>query len=91
MTDADKLTRLKAMLEETDEAGRTMSDERLAMLLEEAGGDLHRAAYHGALLKARCTGVTLPDGMTVESSREYWLTVARSYRGSCTRLVERET
>lgn len=91
MTDADKLSRLKMMLEETDEAGRTLTDEQLEMLLENADGDLQRAAYKGALLKARCTGVSLPDGMTVESSRQYWLTVAKSYRGNCTRLVERET
>lgn len=91
MTDADKLFRLKTMLEETDEAGCTLTDDQLEMLLENADGDLQRAAYKGALLKARCTGVSLPDGMTVESSRQYWLTVAKSYRGSCTRLVERET
>ncbi|MGN1005269.1 MAG: hypothetical protein ACI4O8_02025 [Aristaeellaceae bacterium] len=91
MTDADKLSRLKTMLEETDDTGRTLTDEQLEMLLENADGDLQRAAYKGALLKARCTGVSLPDGMTVESSRQYWLTVAKSYRGSCTRLVERET
>ncbi|MGN0772853.1 MAG: hypothetical protein ACI4MP_03575, partial [Candidatus Ventricola sp.] len=81
MTDADKLSRLKTMLEETDDTGRTLSDEQLEMLLENADGDLQRAAYKGALLKARCTGVSLPDGMTVESSRQYWLTVAKSYRG----------
>lgn len=91
MTDADKLSRLKTMLEERDDTGRTLTDEQLEMLLENADGDLQRAAYKGALLKARCTGVSLPDGMTVESSRQYWLTVAKSYRGSCTRLVERET
>ena len=90
MIDFEKLEQLAIMLEETDQAGRTLTDERLEMLLEEADGDLQRAAYKGALLKARCTGVSLPDGMTVESSRQYWLTVAKSYRGSCTRLVERE-
>lgn len=82
MTDAEKLENLKIMLEETEADGRTISDERLKMLLEETGGDVRTAAYRGALLKARCTGMSLPDGMTVESSRQYWLTVARSYRGS---------
>lgn len=86
----EDLEKLKLLLEETEEAGRTLSDERLTLLLEEAQGDLQRAAYKGALLKSRCTGVNLPDGMSVESSREYWLTMARSYRGSHTRLVERE-
>lgn len=90
MTDEEKLEKLKIMLEEADDEGRTLSDERLELLLEETNGDLRAAAYRGALLKARCTGVSLPDGMTVESSREYWLTVARSYRGSHTLLAGRE-
>lgn len=88
--DVEKLATLKAMLEETEDTGRTLSDERLAMLLEEANGDLRRAAYKGALLKSRCTGVSLPDGMTIESSRQYWLTVASVYRGNYTQIAERE-
>ena len=90
MNDVEKLEMLKVMLEETGEAGRTLSDERLEMLIDEANGDVRRAAYKGALLKSRCTGVSLPDGMTVESSRQYWLTVASTYRGNYTRITERE-
>lgn len=90
MNDIEKLEMLKVMLEETEEAGRTLSDERLEMLIDEANGDVRRAAYKGALLKSRCTGVSLPDGMTVESSRQYWLTVASVYRGNYTRITERE-
>lgn len=89
MTDTEELASLKTMLEETDDDARTLSDERLAMLLEEAGGDLRRAAYNGAILKARNTALRLPDGVTMESQREYWLTVARTYRGSATTLAER--
>ena len=89
MTDDEKLNTLAVMLEETDEDARTLSDERLKLLLTETDGDLRRAAYRGALLKARCTGLSLPDGVTVESNREYWLTVARTYRSSCTILAER--
>lgn len=80
MADAEKLETLKIMLEETDEACRTLSDGQLAALLEAAGGDLRRAAYEGALRKARNDGITLPDGTRLESNREYWLAVARSYR-----------
>ena len=58
------------------------------MLLDEAGGDVRKAAYQGALLKSRCTGVTLPDGVTLQSNRDYWLTVARVYRGNYTILAE---
>ena len=89
MTDDEKLEQLQIMLEEKGKANRTLSDERLELLLEEADGDLRRAAYRGALLKARSTGLHLPDGVTLESQRDYWLTVARSYRGSHTVLAER--
>ena len=84
----EALLTLKDMLEERDETARMLSDRRLEMLLDEAGGDVRRAAYLGAMLKARCTGVTLPDGVTLQSNRDYWLTVARVYRGNYTALAE---
>ncbi len=84
----EALLTLKDMLEERDETARMLSDRRLEMLLDEAGGDVRKAAYQGALLKSRCTGVTLPDGVTLQSNREYWLTVARVYRGNYTILAE---
>lgn len=89
MTDEEQLSALEIMLEESDPESRMLTDEQLDQLLAEAGGDLRRAAYRGALLKARCTALTLPDGVSVESMREYWLTVARSYRGSCTVTPDR--
>lgn len=89
MSPEEALATLKTMLEETDENARMLTDERLELLLNEAGGDIRKAAYRGALLKSRCTGLTLPDGVSVESNREYWLTVARVYRGSHTVLAER--
>ena len=84
----EALLTLKDMLEESDETARMLSDRRLEMLLDEAGGDVRKAAYQGALLKSRCTGVTLPDGVTLQSNRDYWLTVARVYRGNYTILAE---
>lgn len=84
----EALLTLKDMLEESDDTARMLSDRRLEMLLDEAGGDVRKAAYQGALLKSRCTGVTLPDGVTLQSNRDYWLTVARVYRGNYTVLAE---
>ena len=80
LTDEEKLEALKRMLEETDEGCRALTDETLQQLIEDAGGDLRRAAYAGALRKARNDGITLPDGTRLESQREYWLTIARNYR-----------
>ena len=84
----EALLTLKDMLEERDETARMLSDRRLEMLLDEAGGDVRKAAYQGALLKSSCTGVTLRDGVTLQSNRDYWLTVARVYRGNYTILAE---
>ena len=81
---------LKDMLEESDDTARMLPDRRLEMLLDETDGDVRRAAYLGAMLKARCTGVTLPDGVTLQSNRDYWLTVARVYRGNYTVLAEQQ-
>lgn len=89
MADEDKLYNLQVMLEETDAYSRTLTDEQLEMLLAQTDGDLRMAAYRGALLKSRCTGLSLPDGVTIESNREYWLTVARAYRGNHTALAQR--
>lgn len=88
MDDAESLNTLKTMLEETDPEARMLTDERLTLLLEQSGGDVRQAAYQGALLKSRCTGMTLPDGVTLQSGRDYWLTVARVYRGNYTTLAE---
>ena len=84
----DALLTLKDMLEESDDTARMLPDRRLEMLLDETDGDVRRAAYLGAMLKARCTGGTLPDGVTLQSNRDYWLTVARVYRGNYTVLAE---
>ena len=41
----EALLTLKDMLEERDETARMLSDRRLEMLLDEAGGDVRKAAY----------------------------------------------
>lgn len=81
MTDDDRLETLKTMLEE-DDSCRVLDDDELTALLCEANNDVRRAAYLGALRKARNDAITLPDGTRLESQREYWLTVARGYRSN---------
>ena len=84
----DDMDELKAMLEETDESERALSDERLETLLSQAE-TLREAAYKGALFKAYNDGITLPDGMSTGSNRSYWLTVAAAYRTNHTGCVPR--
>ena len=89
MTEDEFLEKLKLLLEEDDDDARVLSDDKLEFLMVESGFCLARAAYRGALLKARATGVSLPDGVTLESQREYWLTLAKAYRPNCTKLRQR--
>ena len=84
MTGEEKLQSLRVMLEETDDSCRTLDDDLLTTLLEASGGNLRRAAYEGALRKARNDAITLPDGTRLDSNRDYWLAVARSYRTNFT-------
>ena len=89
MTDEEKLTTLKVMLEEDGECCRTLTDERLKLLLTQADGDARRAADQGGLLQSRCTGRSLPDGVTGECHRGNWLAGARADRGHYTTLSVR--
>lgn len=80
MDGLDMLEKLKVLLEETDDGCRVLSDQQLAACLVQADGDLYGAAYYGALRKAQEDGISLPDGLDLPSSRDYWLRLAQSYR-----------
>lgn len=81
MPDAEKLARVKLLLEEDGDA-RALTDDLLRALLDQTGGDVNRAIYLGALRKARVDSVTLPDGTSLPSNRPYWLTIAATYRAN---------
>lgn len=59
--------------------GCAMSAEDAQELLRSCGGQLDRATYEGCLRNAENSAVTMPD-VSVESQREYWLSLARHYR-----------
>jgi hypothetical protein len=85
LTDEEKLEVMKAILEENEDC-RTLTDQQLALFLDQSGGDVNGAIYRGAMQKARMDGITLPDGTTLAHSREYWLAVASCHRpnfGGC--------
>jgi len=79
LTDEEKLAYIKLMLEETDSC-RTLTDAQLSAILSQAIGDADGAIYLGALIKAKADGITLPDGTTLPSNRDYWLAIAAAHR-----------
>jgi hypothetical protein len=79
VTDQEKLDYMKLMLEETASC-RVLTDAQLAGFLTKADGDADAAIYHGALAKAKVDGISLPDGTSFQSSREYWMAIAAAFR-----------
>jgi len=67
------------MLEEV-ESCRVLSDQQLSAFLLRAKGDADGAVYFGAIAKAKIDSVTLPDGTTLPSNRDYWLAIASAFR-----------
>jgi hypothetical protein len=56
------------------------NDIELQMLLDNYQGDIKKASFQGCLMKAQADdGVNLGPIKT-ESNREYWLTLAESYK-----------
>lgn len=77
MTD-DELTYIKTMLEES-EGCRVLTDQQLSAYYTKAGS-ADGAIYLGALAKSKVDSIALPDGTTLPNNREYWLTLAASFR-----------
>lgn len=60
------------------------SDVELQMLIDNNDGDISKASYQGCLMKAQADdGVNLGPIKT-ESNRDYWLTLADSFKPSKT-------
>jgi hypothetical protein len=58
------------------------SDAELQMLIDNNDGDISKASYQGCLMKAQADdGVNLGPIKT-ESNRDYWLTLADSFKPS---------
>ena len=86
MSNQNDITALVSLL--TREcAGCPMSTERLRVLLS-VYGTVKSAAYHACLELAASTQ-TKTSGSTTPEQREYWLTLAQSFRPSRTGTVRR--
>lgn len=55
-------------------------DNELELLLFTHGGDVLRASYKGCLLKAAADDGMTVSGITLSSNREYWLTLAKTFK-----------
>ena len=76
----EKTERLKLILRE--KSVPFFSDEEIVFLLKEAGWDVRKAAYAGFLRKAEDDSLRMPSGLSAGSGRQYWLGLARKYRGN---------
>lgn len=56
------------------------SDEDLKMLLSNNDGDVKKASYQGCLMKAQADDSINIGPLKTESNREYWITLAESYK-----------
>ena len=56
------------------------SEDELSMLLENNGEDIQKASYQGCIMKAQADDGINIGPIKTESNREYWLTLAESFR-----------
>ncbi len=55
-------------------------DEQLVHILELHDNDLNRASFHAMVVKAEVDQITLPSGLSMPNSRQYWLSLAKTFR-----------
>lgn len=93
MTDEEKTAYLRLLLQPPHSGEGcdccAFTDIRLASLLAQAGGDVMKAAYLGALYMAEQSETLIPDGTRLTSNRKYWLTLAAVYRNKCSGVIPR--
>lgn len=63
-----------------EEPARELTDEQLLALLEEAGGDLEKAAYLALLHKSQNSDLTLSSGLRLPDQSAYYRRLARLRR-----------
>lgn len=80
------LKTLKANLRE--EQYPFFTEEELEKIYAECGCDMAEATYRALLIKAESDSLKLSD-MTLESSRQYWLSLAALYRKNRTGTMKR--
>lgn len=83
----DLLTSLRFNLRELENP--YFSEAELNHLLEKNDNNLRKASYEGLLIKAEDDSIALPGGLQVPSNQNYWLNLAKMYRGNFTGVMVR--
>lgn len=55
-------------------------DDELQMLLDTQDNDVNKASYKGCLMKANADDKLEVAGVKLESNRQYWLTLAETFK-----------
>lgn len=90
MTDTEKLGLLRSRLSpmQGECSSEALSQQELFDLLMQCGGDVDAASYRACLRLAEYTAIETPE-LKTESSRDYWLSLARLYRPNKNRSLTR--
>lgn len=83
----DLVTQLRFNLRELDDPYFT--DAEINHLLEKNNNDVEKATYEGLLIKSEDDSIALPGGLRVPSNKNYWLNLAKRYRGNKTSSIVR--
>ncbi len=66
------------------------SDDELTYVLNKYNFDLERTTYECLVMKAQDDTIRLPSGLSIQSSRNYWLSIAKRYRQNAGGSIKRE-
>lgn len=81
----ENLEKLKIILRE--ESSPFFSDNELNFYLDKNNNDINKTAYECLVLKAEDDSISLPGGLQLANNSQYWLRLAKRYKGNGSRLL----
>ena len=83
----DKIEELRMLIRENKEEDIYFTDEEIRYYFKKSNEDLEATAYELLLIKAEDNSATLPNGLSIASSENYWLRLAQKYRPNQSRVL----
>ena len=83
----DRTEELRMLIRENKEEDKYFTDEEIRYYFKKNNEDLEATAYELLLIKAEDNSVALPNGLSVNSSENYWLRLAQKYRPNQSRVL----